>query len=105
VENEMLDGCFDAPFVTFENDTVYRKFTREDSRNTINSLQYFGRTDDHELLYRNNFGSFVGIISSAEVSESIALGIIMPLFVHLGTSTFDGLMIDILGHEPGSNHE
>jgi hypothetical protein len=101
----MLDSCYDAPFVTFENDTVYRKFTKEESRSTINPLQYFGRTDDHELLYRNNFGSFIGIISSAEVSESIDLDIIMPSFVHLVTSTFDGLITDILGHEPGSNHE
>jgi hypothetical protein len=67
---QMLDSSRDAPFVTFEDEISFQEFQRGQS-NVAGFLEYFGRGDSGELIYRNITKPFLGLIFGTNVRRSV----------------------------------
>jgi hypothetical protein len=74
---QMLDASQDAPFIMFEDEALFQEFQGGQS-NVADFLEYFGRRDSGELIYRNITKPFLGLIFGTNVRH-------LALFTARGT--------------------
>jgi hypothetical protein len=66
---QTLDASWDAPFVAFEDEALFLELQGGQSGDVTDSLEYFGRGDSGELVYRNTAKSFLGLLFGTCVSS------------------------------------